>query len=148
MAKSKGTFVINRAKWLTGEYLVYDKEGNFVDGQQRNSSLRDPMSGLMCCLGQACRQLGIGTKTINSMGEPEDLDKASAISVLKAAGLIQRGRPLNTKTARSLMTINDNSGVTRAQRESKVRTLFKKIGWAVKFTGEYPNYIKLARKHG
>jgi hypothetical protein len=148
----KGEFVIDRKKWLTGEALELP-DGS--PGPVSHSTLLHSKSGLMCCLGQACRQLGFSKAQLVYREEPADLalmeystSNKSALTKTVQAGFC-KGTPERvvelTVTAQRLIDANDDSALTREERESAIKRLFRKIGWKITFKGKYPDYTRLKR---
>lgn len=141
--KHKAHFTVNRAKWLTGEAVD--------EGAADESVLRDPHTGLMCCLGQFCRQLKIKASDIDTLGTPEDLGPIPGKNKLADVGLLADSRPYrtsqrNTKLVWQLMNVNDAHGTPRKYRERKIRLIAAKHGLRVTFTGRYPDYSKIAKR--
>lgn len=138
--KYKAHFRIDRAKWLTGEALS--------TGAVEDSSLRDAETGLMCCLGQVCRQLGVRPADLKNQYYPDGL--LERISLKKRTELIGVG--LLTPTlydsalTQNLIQINDNAGLDRKSREAKVKDFAAREGIRVTFAGKYPDYEKIAKR--
>ena len=133
--------VIDRAKWLTGAALQYLDE----------SVLLDEPSGMMCCLGFACKALGATDVQITGKATPEDVDGLKK-QLLSAGLLVKVGRTHYTCTDNSgvsheAMEANDDSRISNAKRELAVKRVLAKAGWDVRFIGNYPTeeeLIKLA----
>lgn len=148
MAKRVLTEVeIDRAKWLTGEAL---SEGAVLD-----SGLRDRQTGMQCCLGFVCRAVGFSQKAITDQGMPYELDSTvRGKSRLIKAGLATDmsddpwGDDPLAHVATVAANINDNDGLTRRERESKVKAQLKELGFKAKFVGKYPDYKVIAAKFG
>lgn len=127
MAKKSKVITINRRDWLTGEVVAH----GIVSG----SNLRDEATGYKCCLGSACRQLGVPASLLNGKGRPAHVYSKKA-STLGDGVTIDR-----------LVTVNDDETLTRKQREKKITAGFKKLGYtAVRFIGEYPDYARVVRE--
>jgi len=106
------TLIIDRKKWRRGHpgstYLLSP------DG--------------MCCLGFDCINEGFSKDAIRGMAVPVALG-------VKINGITKmfRGKLKRTKICDSLMATNDIIGISEQKRESKITSLFKKIGREVKF---------------
>lgn len=115
---------VSRRRWGTGKlggYLLAGPE----DG---------PGAGKMCCLGFACRQIGLSASAIKSHTMPVDLVKHDDLLIKK--GLCVRsedGYLRNSTLAARAAEINDQDGLTRREREQKLRKLFKAHGHTIVF---------------
>lgn len=128
------SFVIDRAKWYRGKY-----------SQLLGS--RD----MKCCLGFYALACGVDKKTIRGLGSPSDVvnldvcPTAVSVDVTRRPNvkwetrLVKRVRSKfgakDTSITDQLMVINDSKSIDDVKRESKITSLFKKIGIKVKFKG-------------
>lgn len=92
--------VVDRAKWLRGE-------GSY------DSCLLRPDDRKMCCLGFACKALGLRDDVIESVGEPCELDWE---------------HPLKRANVKSLVVANDNTDITDDAREASLIEDGQKLG--------------------
>ncbi len=93
----------------------------------------------MCCLGFYSLKVGATRGEICEKADPQDLlgsittERAAELRS-KFSGLARRnGQHLNTKICNRLMVINDDAVMEDAQREGKLKKLFARIGWRVRF---------------
>lgn len=116
--------VIDRSKWRCGD------NGYFSQGKLDTRLLDE--DGLMCCLGQACLQLGKDKGVL--------LNKYSPACVLNEPSYMVtqlHDKYLDSYFSNKAMEINDNETLSRTGRELALYMLGKEHGIAIKFIGEY-----------
>lgn len=119
--KKKYTHVtIDRKKWFRG------------DGGLK-SSLRLP-GGKQCCLGFACRALGLKAKQILNRGMPSDVDYSEIIPGLTTES---PGGSFNSKSntmfSEKAARINDLDDINDRSREKQLKALARQNGFIFKF---------------
>lgn len=92
--------VVDRKTWLRGE-------GSY------SSFLLRPNDGKMCCLGFACKALGLRDHEIELVGEPCELDW---------------DHPLRRADVKSLVVANDDTDITDDTREARLIEDGQRIG--------------------
>ena len=117
---------INRNKWARGGYngdsMLLNTESN------------------MCCLGFACRALGVSAKTIKQVAMPDSLANRAAQPSYTAKKL---GRLVvsedegygNSNPTDDAQSINDDEDISDKMREFRLKPILQKLGFAVKFVG-------------
>lgn len=118
-------FVVYRDKWLRGDPF--------------NSAMLDANGG-RCCLGFYCKALGIADEHQIDMLTPRKVARDSGLAlpewlVVPDGSISFR----NSMIAESLMTLNDSSSLTDAEREATIVEIFAEHGVVVEFrdgTGE------------
>jgi hypothetical protein len=115
---------INRSKWRTGSN-GFDKTG------QGSAALLN-REGYMCCLGFRCHQLGIPKKDLLGCEFPESTGWQVIPDLLTTKGS-------NTVFTEEAAEINDNTEMSRTQREQRIKEHFAKKKIKVVFTGKYSN---------
>jgi hypothetical protein len=105
--KLKKVITIDREKWLRGSW---------------KSSLLNS-EGKMCCLGMAARQCGFEEKDILQKDSPASIDWTPFLN--RTGG--------NNRLTMTMMSWNDKTIYTDAQREKKLTELFKRMGVTLKF---------------
>jgi hypothetical protein len=114
------TVRVNRKRWLRAKK---QKEEIF------SSYLYRPCDGKMCCLGFACRAVGMSVKDIHGQLRPGNVgDQLRATSL---RGLVNPKTTDNdSRVAQRMMDLNDAlpKGMTPTARERKLRELGKKAG--------------------
>lgn len=128
------TLRINRAKWLSADFVeAYKQTNNYID-----SSLLNSETGRRCCLGFAVQQCRVPLADYVNIGMPSDLGS-------EAKTLLYRGFPdlfedsedfCDSKTGDLLAKANDDKHLSPERRERKIISLFKKIGVRVVFYGD------------
>jgi len=134
MAKKLIPLTINRSRWVRG-----NKGGM--------SSLLNEQDN-MCCLGFACRKLGLTREAIDDRPAPDDIASDDAISDTRFNYLLDKLSPLvrvtrstgqrkmtNRAATDAAMEINDDTLISEEEREKKLIPILKKLGFAVKFVG-------------
>ncbi len=89
--------------------------------------------GFLCCLGFATKQLG-NLKDNEILGEVQPDDTRC---VMKTLTKRRRGEVHNTKFSQDCININDDSEISREQREGELIKRFKAKQIALQFTGTY-----------
>ena len=112
------TVVVKRSKWLRGDP---DK-----------SCLRDKQSGKKCCLGFLTLAAGFIARQINGKLQPDDLTKCIK-GLTKPENSGDKILPINTKTCKNMMNINDDKNIDDETREKKISREGKRIGVNFKF---------------
>lgn len=117
-------FVIDRSKWRTGGADFDHKYGR---------TLLLNSEGFMCCLGFFCNQIeNRTTDELMGVPDPAGLDDEGMSTILIG------DNGFNRPWVESVITINDDDGLSRERREMKIHKLFKDNGYDVKFINEYP----------
>jgi len=123
---------INRFKWRTGEEApgLHTGEG---------STLLLNEEGFMCCLGFAAKQIGkISNEKVMRCGEPDGIGTViSPLTEKNGAGFI-----CNTKFTEDCVTVNDDTKITRKQRERKLIRKFNAAGIDLEFFGTYTEPVE------
>jgi len=123
---------INRFKWRTG-----DDAPGLHTGEGTTSLLNE--EGFMCCLGFAAKQIGkISNEKIRHYGEPDDIGTViSPLTEKNEAGFI-----CNTKFTGDCIKVNDDTKITRKQRERKLIDKFNATGIDLEFFGTYTEPVE------
>lgn len=103
------SLTIDRAKWGYGK---------------RGGNLHDPETKLQCCLGFACRAVGVLVKDIANNGLPHSVSGWD-LSVTIPSSL-----------ANSAVQINDDPTLHLREREKRLIHLFKNYGIELHFKGK------------
>ena len=126
--------IIDRGEWLTGTASW------ILDA----TKLREPQTGLMCCLGFYGQQHCDLT--------PDQMNDKTMLGTLKAAPswmyatCTDRGIGRDEKVESALASVND-SDLHPTRKESRIKKLFKKYGDVeVVFKGRYADATKKARR--
>lgn len=121
------TYVIYRGSWRRGG-----------DSQERSSelgstSLYEPKTKMMCCLGQCAFEAGTPISKLVDIGEPADVDVCPN---LIESGLISEddwGSTRQSKFSNEAIAINDDEAITDQQREEKLIDLSSRYGHTITF---------------
>lgn len=113
MKQKSVTVVIDRRKWCRG-----------VDAGNSGLRLKD---GKQCCLGFACRVLGVKAKDILLQPMPSDL------LIENLNGLTDQYKD-DTVFSIKAAAINDNPAISDKEREKQLKSLAKENGFIFKFT--------------
>lgn len=130
------TLTIDRGQWLTGT-------ARNVLG---DSTLRDPESGLKCCLGFYGTQLGFSDTRMDGRST------LSALSGLDIPAWLGEtcelpGTAKGHRVEDALVETNDNSHLHPIRREARIAKLFERYGdIKVKFVGKYQTATAAARE--
>jgi len=122
-------YVIDRSKWVCGA------KHKDVLGMSR---LLNNM-GRMCCLGQVCIAEGANEYQLQGVGTPlalnkqEHINTGSDLNNIVPRWLVRDN--MHTTEASEMMEVNDISGITQKERESKLKALAKKAGHTLTFKG-------------
>ncbi len=108
------TFTIVRSEWQRGAAV---------------SLLKMLRTGKMCCLGQIACQLGYTPKEILGVAHPDGVEDRARL--IKAGFVNHKGR--NTHLANRMMTVNDDTAITDAKREAKLKKLAARRDYKLKF---------------
>jgi hypothetical protein len=130
---------IDRAKWLTGSYIekVKKDKGSCIESELLSETRS--AKGMMCCLGFACKSLGLPQRHIAGHASPTSIHKHRG--ALESVGLVnQIGE--NTVKCQQLMTVNDASTMPSNKREQRIKKLGRKIGIRFTFKGRAPKTVK------
>jgi hypothetical protein len=122
--------VIDRSIWRCG------RESQFKHGNRPTALLDD--SGMMCCLGQACRQMGYKDWQLLNKPCPQDVIKEP--TYLTRESDYYPNNFIDTKFGDEAMGINDSEILSRTGRELSLYLLGKRHGILVQFIGEYTNH--------
>lgn len=123
------TFILDYSKWRCGGNNSKNRLGLGI------TSLHNEY-GYMCCLGQACIQLGVPKKVLGTSGSPSSVvfysseyrDKLLLLA-REARFSEQRGsRYINTELSSRAIAINDNTETTPEKKIKQLRALFKEHG--------------------
>jgi hypothetical protein len=85
-------------------------------------------NGTMCCLGFACKKLGVSAKEMLNQSMPAALEGRGRSKVRM---LLRNG--VDKATASKAAEINDEPSYTRSEKETKLKPVLAKLGFAVKF---------------
>lgn len=124
-------FTIDRSRWISGRPESVPPSEN-TTGIGETSLLNE--HGFMCCLGFVCRQLGSHSTDIYERGAP-DYVNLEAQDLLVPILLDDKGNV--TRLTSSAVVINDDTGLTPAEREQQLIALFKEHGHEITFEGKY-----------
>ena len=128
------SFTIKREQWLSGAVL---KANSKAHHGELESSLRDPETGLQCCLGFYCRAAGFKTKQITS----EALLSTLWVSVSNSDQFAE------VRESESMFAeVNDSPTITQHERERRIKKGFKNLGIKVVFQGSAKPAIAKALK--
>ncbi len=129
---------IQRSKWRCGgsEHISAHEAGRRGAGVSR--LLND--EGFMCCLGFDAVACGLPPTRILGVIDPESMATVSPLSVQPPLPVRYIRRRLvksayswrtydNSPIIRRAMVINDDEGLTHAQRERKLRPVLKELGY-------------------
>jgi hypothetical protein len=129
-------FIIDRSKWRCGGHGKH----------QRGVGLTELLSpeGYMCCLGQVCEQLGASPSHLRKQSAPQRLFRMLSADPREASEIeklfvcrSEDGHIIATTLSQLAMSINDNGGLTDAEREAQLTKLFADHGHAIEFIGEF-----------
>lgn len=118
------TFVVNRAKWLRGEW--------------DNSFLLESESGRMCCLGFVGEQRGLPREVLNDTPDPAWLMEGDAGPVEGMLVTFQGEKPKLTALSDRAIAINDDDEIDDEVRERLLSDLFAEHGYAITFVDGEP----------
>ena len=139
MATKKKSFVVDRAKWRCGKEGRYATGIRDEEGCLAKTKLLDE-HGSMCCLGFVSQQCGVPKKALDTYS-PANLEPAQARKVcpvlIKPDGW-EHPEESGTQLNGEAIKINDNVHLTRRVREKRLKAVFKKHGYSIKFIGRYP----------
>lgn len=123
------TFEVNESRWLTGDVLAASKD-------KISSSLREPETGLQCCLGFGMRACGYSAKDITDQALPTSVarERKPAKTSLESALL---------KIQYPAAKLNDDKEISNETRKLELVALFKAQKVKLTFTGN----PKLALAH-
>lgn len=124
-------FTIDRSRWVSG-VPHWGLHSENTTGMGETSLLNE--HGFMCCLGFVCRQLGLHSTDIYERGAPDFLI-LEAQDPLVPILLDDKGNP--SRLTALAMNINDDNGLTPAEREQQLIALFKEHGHEITFEGKY-----------
>lgn len=115
---------INRAKWARGGYNG--------DSMLLNSK------GNMCCLGFACRVVGIPANKLKGIGTPQTVTGVKALTG-KLGKMVEAPSYaksiVNSDDTDAAVGVNDDDKISDKMREYKLKPILKKLGFAAKFVG-------------
>jgi len=115
------TLVIQRKIWGRGE-----------TGGALRKKVRDTFKH--CCLGILALKQGCSVREIQGNGSPADLtDKRSEKEVRAAFPKMISRSGEDSAVAEEMMSVNDNTGISETDRETRLAKLFGKIGIKIKF---------------
>jgi hypothetical protein len=106
---------IDRKRWCRGGI---NGDASLLNGE-----------GAMCCLGFACKKLGLTPKQINNVGLPADVADRSKL------GLLVNTKGGTRKLAQDAAGLNDNPDLEESDREVALVPVLKKLGFKVSFVG-------------
>lgn len=119
----------------TKPLTVVVKRKRWYRGRACGSKLLRSSDNTMCCLGFACRQIGVPRSLILNVGSPGMIGLLTVSKRFRIPGLTTKADKVNTPTCRALMRRNDNVDIGDEQRESEITRLGKSIGLKFKFVG-------------
>ena len=117
-------FTVDRSKWYRG------KDGL---GSRLLIGKSEPYAGMMCCLGFRAIEAGHTKKYIEGKAYPGAIEdkKPEAWKGFARGGV-------ETNICLRIIRTNDSPKLKERDRESKLRTLFAKLGDQIKFVGRTP----------
>jgi hypothetical protein len=130
--------IVKKKKWSRGNYPNFKCGGN-------GGNLLNGDDNKMCCLGFACRQLGLKPKDIMDVGMPSGLhfgydhNKRTDEFMKKIEVLVnQRGKKddryyEDRSFVKKAAKLNDDPDITDEVRMTKLTALFKKNGHNITF---------------
>lgn len=124
--KPKLSFTINRPKWRSG--------GSGVNQSGKGITLLENESGYRCCLGFACLAAGFTRKDIEDHSEPGFIKLKRPPNPKKQLLIDSTG---NSPFSNHAIEINDDTELTREQREEQLIKLGKQYNIQIKFKGSY-----------
>lgn len=132
LAKSKTEvkrFTVYRDRWLRGN----GKAGN-TKMEVEDSSLYDPTTKTMCCLGFLCRTAGILVEDLKGVAVPGSVDAKILNSSRYPATLNNNKKGyFNEEVLEELVSINDDTLIRDRTRERELTALFAQAGITVTF---------------
>jgi hypothetical protein len=135
--------VIDENRWLRagrGGGLVSDNDldkldpSNYPKDKAAKSTLLDPKTSRMCCLGFASCSAGVSKKDIKNISAPSGIKQKAKQKVRTKFPWLIDGNGRNTKAASDLMIINDDSRIPLPEKRSKIKKIFADNGVDVIFT--------------
>ena len=143
MAGRKKVFVVDRATWghggSRGVYSkAWQKEGYPHEAVSIDPMLLEPATKTLCCLGFVANQCGVPKKALLNVGMPEDIGSHEEKLEGVLISTLETEFPRNNTLAVEAQTINDDDRITNKQREEKLKEVFKKHGFTLRFAGKYP----------
>ena len=110
---------VSRRRWLRG-----NENGRLLD-----------KSGRMCCLGFGARQCGVKAKALLNVGMPGTIADADCTQALYDSPLLcGENSKWDSVLSEAASEINDDPTIlTDRQRETQLRTLFRKHGHQIVF---------------
>lgn len=133
--KTPKVFVVDRATWLTAS--LRDARGRL-----ESFMLDEEHGGLMCCLGFVARQCGISARSLSKHQTPSDVYESHPSARRKLRGFLLNvdvlGDLVHTPLADHAMSINDARAIAPVKRERKLKALFRRHGYTLRFRGRYP----------
>lgn len=119
------TLTIDRKRWARG-------------GKNGEAALLNT-DGNMCCLGFACKKLGVSEEQLLNKSMPESVVVASTnpLSSAQRKNLTRlvTTKKINRAAALSAASFNDATDLTESERETKVKELLTDLGFKVRFVG-------------
>jgi hypothetical protein len=116
------TLVIDRKKWYRGK------------GPASSALLTE--SKKMCCLGFLGRAEGLKPKDIRGITTPSDSDLPKELLTPSFKKLVEYHHsdlPFDNELCKKLTKLNDKEDISDKERESKLRPLFRKLKYKLKF---------------
>ena len=107
---------ISKRRWLRG------------GGQEGSALLETRENGKMCCLGFACRAMGIGRKDILGVCMPGDLDHH-----IPGLNKVKGGCVEDCRSSVRLAATNDDEIMTDEKRQESIKRQFLQLGVTVEF---------------
>lgn len=120
------TFTIDRATWANA--ATADR-----------STLHDTQTGMMCCLGQICHQTGTSYAKLTNLTDPEEVGMDIRSPRVRALLLNEHGG--SSALSGRAMLLNDDPDLSKAQRERKLKALFRREGHELNFIGRSPRKL-------
>jgi hypothetical protein len=120
--------IIDRSIWRCG------RDSRFKHGNEATALLDN--QGMMCCLGQACLQLGIERRKMLKRCSPQDvLKEVTYLTVEPASCSIKP--VVDSRFSDEAMHVNDSEVYTRTGRELALYLVGKRHGIFIQFIGGY-----------
>ncbi len=126
--RERKKLIVNRSKWRSGDGMTQKRSSGKGEIRLLNNE------GYMCCLGFACKQFGdLEDKHILHLDSP----KQAYTAIEKLSNHVFHDCVQNTSLSKQAMTINDDSLLTREEREKELKALFSKFHVDLSFVGKY-----------
>ncbi len=135
--KKQPEVIIDRSKWRCGG-VHHNHTTRIKNAHGSHATALLNQDGYKCCLGFACNQLG----------NIPDEDMLCSVSPASLYNPFWEGTCIpyltsktgeNTLLTKEAMKINDDTGLSRASRETALKSIFAMAGVKLTFKGKYEN---------